>query len=425
MSLNWPSTTLGYLAVPLASFAGSLLAVFLVFRLARVGRTLPVTNLILAGVAVSSFATALSSFMMVNAGGELRRAFVWMLGGSTLSGWKPVLGMLPYALLGLGVLLTLSYKLNILQLGDEQAQQLGIRVASVRTQIILAATLATAAAVAFSGIIGFVGTDHPAHHPPHLGRGHAPHAAAFHAVRRRFSGDRGRAGARDHGAPGTAGGHRHRAVRRALLFIHHAPIQRKKLVKPMLMRAAIQSAGYETEPVLRDIRFELPPGQLMAVIGPNGCGKTTLIRAISGVLPNVQGECHINGTDLLQSDETARARLLAVVPQSTYIPPAFTVEEVVLMGRTPHLNWLGALSARDTEIAHEAMRLTDVEGFAGRWCSQLSAGERQRVILARALAQDTPMLMMDEPTSHLDLRYQIEFMEITKNLASRQDKTIL
>ena len=193
----------------------------------------------------------------------------------------------------------------------------------------------------------------------------------------------------------------------------------------LLMRTAIQSAGYTAEPVLRDIHFELPPGRVMAVIGPNGCGKTTLIRAISGVLPIVQGECHINGTDLLKSDETARARLLAVVPQSTYIPPAFTVEEVVLMGRTPHLNWLGTLSARDTDIAHEAMRLTDVENFSGRWCSQLSAGERQRVILARALAQDTPVLMMDEPTSHLDLRYQIEFLEITKNLASQQDKTIL
>ncbi|MDK2982203.1 MAG: cobalamin transport system ATP-binding protein [Chloroflexota bacterium] len=194
----------------------------------------------------------------------------------------------------------------------------------------------------------------------------------------------------------------------------------------MLMRTAIQQAGYTANtPVLHDIRFELPPGRVLAVIGPNGCGKTTLIRAISGVLPSVQGECHINGTDLLRADETERARLLAVVPQSTYIPPAFTVEEVVLMGRTPHLNWLGTLSARDTDIAHEAMRLTDVESFAGRWCDQLSAGERQRVILARALAQDTPVLMMDEPTSHLDLRYQIEFLEITQRLASQQDKTIL
>jgi iron complex transport system permease protein len=157
MAFQWPVTNLGYLAVPLASFFGSITAVLLVFQIARVGKTLPVTNLILAGVAVSSFATALSSFVMVNAGGELRRAFVWMLGGSTMAGWKPVAGMLPYALIGLAALLGLSYKLNILQLGDEQAQQLGIKVSRVRTQIILAATLATAAAVAFSGIIGFVG----------------------------------------------------------------------------------------------------------------------------------------------------------------------------------------------------------------------------------------------------------------------------
>jgi len=157
MAAQWPSTRLGYLAVPLASFCGALLAVALVFQLARVGKTLPVANLILAGVAVSSFATALSSFLMINAAGELRRAFVWLLGGSTLAGWKPVAGMLPYAIIGLAAMLALSYKLNLLQLGDEQARQLGVRVASVRVYIILAATLATAAAVAFSGIIGFVG----------------------------------------------------------------------------------------------------------------------------------------------------------------------------------------------------------------------------------------------------------------------------
>jgi len=157
LTIRYPSSPTSYLAVPLASFLGALLSVLLVYRLARVGRTLPVTNLILAGVAVSSFATALTSFLMINASGELRRALVWLLGGSTLSSWKPLVGQIPYTLLGCAGLLALAYRLNVLQLGDEQAQQLGIHVARDRTLVVMAATLATASAVAFSGIIGFVG----------------------------------------------------------------------------------------------------------------------------------------------------------------------------------------------------------------------------------------------------------------------------
>ncbi len=157
LSTDWPSSIPGFLAVPLAAFITALATVFIVYSLAKVGKTLPVTNLILAGVAVSSFATALTSFMMINASGELRRSLVWLLGGSNMAGWKPVIGQLPYVLTGLGVLIAMSYRLNVLQLGEEQAQQLGINVPRSRTIIILAATLATAAAVAFTGIIGFVG----------------------------------------------------------------------------------------------------------------------------------------------------------------------------------------------------------------------------------------------------------------------------
>jgi iron complex transport system permease protein len=157
MSARWPYSTLGLLAVPLAAFAGAILTVFVVYELARVGRTLPTTNLILAGVAVSSFATAATSFLIINASGELRRALVWMLGGSTMSGWQPVLAVLPYIVLGLGTLLTMGHPLNVLQFGDEQAQQLGLPVPRMRLVIIAAASLTTAAAVAFTGVIGFVG----------------------------------------------------------------------------------------------------------------------------------------------------------------------------------------------------------------------------------------------------------------------------
>ena len=192
-----------------------------------------------------------------------------------------------------------------------------------------------------------------------------------------------------------------------------------------MLESDIRSAGYDHQDYLRDIRFNLPHGRIMAVIGPNGSGKTTLIRALSGVLPHVEGSVSINGTDLLAAGEQERARLLAVVPQSTHIPPAFSVEEVVLLGRSPHLNWLGNTSRHDTDIAEEAMRRTDILGLRNRLCGELSSGERQRVILARALAQDTPVLLMDEPTSHLDLRYQVEILSLARELALEGDKTML
>jgi iron complex transport system permease protein len=135
----------------------ALLTAAIVYSLARVGRTTPVTTLILAGVAVGSFATALTTFLMLQSQSELRRAIVWMLGGFALGGWEPVVAVLPYIALGLIVLIALGRQLNVLQFGDDQAQQLGLNVERAKLVLITAASLAAAAAVAFSGIIGFVG----------------------------------------------------------------------------------------------------------------------------------------------------------------------------------------------------------------------------------------------------------------------------
>ncbi len=157
MSVRWPYSTVGLLAVPVAAFVAAVLTALLVYWLARIGKTVPTTNLILAGVAVSSFATALTSFLMLRSQDQLRQAVVWLLGGSSASGWQPVLVVLPYIVLGLGALVSLGHALNVLQFGDEQAQQLGLPVERVRLIIILIASMVTAAAVSFSGIIGFVG----------------------------------------------------------------------------------------------------------------------------------------------------------------------------------------------------------------------------------------------------------------------------
>jgi len=157
MSVRWPYTFWGLMAVPLAAFAAGLLTVFLVYSAARVGKTVATTSLILAGVAFGSFATALTSFLMLRSSGEVRRALGWLLGGASQTGWPPVLGILPYLLLGLGILLLSGHTLNLLQFGDEQASQMGLPVSRAKTLILAAASMATAAAVAFSGVIGFIG----------------------------------------------------------------------------------------------------------------------------------------------------------------------------------------------------------------------------------------------------------------------------
>ena len=157
MSIQWPYSFFGLMAVPLAAFLAGLLTVALVYTVARVGNTVPTTNLILAGTVFSSFATALTSFLMLRSNGELRRAIGWLLGGVSIGGWSPVLALLPYAILGLTMLILSGHALNLLQFGDDQAQQMGLNVSRAKTVILIAASLTTAAAVAFAGIIGFVG----------------------------------------------------------------------------------------------------------------------------------------------------------------------------------------------------------------------------------------------------------------------------
>ena len=157
MSVRWPYTELGLLAIPLAAFIASLLTVYIVYLLSNIGGTVPTTSLILAGVAVSSFAVSLTSFLMLRSTGEVRRALGWLLGGVSLVGWDVTLALIPYLAIGLTLLLLHGYSLNVMQFGDDQAAQMGLNVRRAKFVIIIAASLVTAAAVSFAGIIGFVG----------------------------------------------------------------------------------------------------------------------------------------------------------------------------------------------------------------------------------------------------------------------------
>jgi len=185
------------------------------------------------------------------------------------------------------------------------------------------------------------------------------------------------------------------------------------------------SVGYNDHLILKDISLSVQSGEVVALIGPNGTGKSTLIRAISGVLPVQSGSIHLceKNIDSLTSD--ARARSLAVVPQIQSMPVSFNVYQTILLGRTPYLGWLGQAGKRDHEVVQQAMAQTKTEHLAARCIGELSGGEQQRVLLARALAQTTPILIMDEPTNHLDVSHQSSFLNLIRQLAVENGLAIL
>jgi len=184
-------------------------------------------------------------------------------------------------------------------------------------------------------------------------------------------------------------------------------------------------AGYQDNNILKGITAEVGSGEFVGIVGPNGCGKTTLLRTISRSLKPSSGEISLDGINVYSISARDFARKVGVVPQETWVAFEFTVMEVVMMGRTPWLGRFSVESNHDREMAMDALRRTGTEDLADRQANALSGGERQRVMLARALAQEPDVLLLDEPTSHLDINYQFEMMDLVKNLNRRTGVTVV
>jgi iron complex transport system ATP-binding protein len=189
---------------------------------------------------------------------------------------------------------------------------------------------------------------------------------------------------------------------------------------------AIQDLSVELDhvPVLHAVSCAVSAGGWLALIGPNGAGKTTLLRAVAGLVPH-RGTVHIDRKDLGALRGRARARLIAYVPQIPVLPPDMTVREYVLLGRTPHQSYLGAPSRLDRAKVADACDQLDIARFAGRRLGSLSGGERQRAVLARALAQSPKVLLLDEPTSLLDIGHQQQVLELVDDLRRTQGVTVV
>lgn len=182
----------------------------------------------------------------------------------------------------------------------------------------------------------------------------------------------------------------------------------------MSLRAHGLTFAYGAREVVKDLSFALHPGEVLGIVGPNGAGKSTVIKLLTRVLLPSAGEVLLDGVSTRRMSRLALARRVAVVPQAGELPLAFCALDLVMMGRTPHLGFLAPETKRDYAIVERAMRRTDTWGFRDRQLGELSGGERQRVLLARALAQEPRYLLLDEPTSHLDLKYQVEVLRFVR-----------
>jgi iron complex transport system ATP-binding protein len=185
------------------------------------------------------------------------------------------------------------------------------------------------------------------------------------------------------------------------------------------------SAGYGDGFVVHDVSITVEPGEFVAILGRNGSGKSTLIKAVQNLLGNVRGRVACDGQDVFRMSPRRLAAMIAYVPQLAEPIFEYTVEDVVVMGRFARQGRLEKASPADVAAVDEAMRLTEVGSLMTKRLSQLSGGERQRVFIARALAQDTPVLLLDEPSLHLDISYQAEIYGILKGLQKDKGKTIL
>ena len=183
--------------------------------------------------------------------------------------------------------------------------------------------------------------------------------------------------------------------------------------------------SYGARPALEAIGVRAEPGEVVGLVGPNGSGKSTLIRALSGVLEGYSGSARIDGREVREMPRIELARLLAVVPQEPSFSFPFTALEVALMGRHPHLAGLAFEGARDVALAREALDRCGVLHLASRAIQELSSGERQRVVFAKALAQEPGVFLLDEPASFLDIRHQVELYEIVRERAREHRATVL
>jgi len=199
--------------------------------------------------------------------------------------------------------------------------------------------------------------------------------------------------------------------------------------KNIVLKAKNLAVGYQSKKapivIAKNINFELQKGKLVALIGVNGIGKSTLLKTITQQLPLVAGDIFIDDKSVHTIEPHEFAKKISVVLTENVSNINLSVQELIALGRQPYTNWIGTLKTEDIQKTQEAMQLTHISHLAHKRCFELSDGQLQKVMLARALAQDTPIIVLDEPTTHLDLYHKVAVLKLLQKLAQQMQKTIL
>jgi iron complex transport system ATP-binding protein len=196
-------------------------------------------------------------------------------------------------------------------------------------------------------------------------------------------------------------------------------------MNPHYLETKKLTLAYEGTPILRNIDLAIPPGKITVLVGANGCGKSTLLRGLARLLKAKSGKVYLDGKDISQLKSKTVAQKLAILSQSPVAPEGLTVRNLVAMGRYPYQNWLQQWSKEDEIKVEEALSITKTTEIADRLLNSLSGGQRQRAWIAMVLAQDTNILLLDEPTTYLDLAHQIELLDLLQQLHETKGKTIV
>ena len=205
--------------------------------------------------------------------------------------------------------------------------------------------------------------------------------------------------------------------------------KRKMTTNKNILSTNNLSIGYKTKNatnlIAKNLNLNLRKGKLIALIGANGIGKSTLLKTITGIQKTLSGTVLLNGTDIHKLDPLLLAQNLSVVLTEKLPPSNLTVFELIALGRQPYTNWIGKLTANDLDKVNEAMELTQISHLADKKHYEISDGQLQKVLIARALAQDTPLIILDEPTTHLDLLHKVSLFKLLKKLTQEAEKCIL